>query len=55
MICLQLVHELRQSIWGCSVPYPNWKDDWSQLLGWVSYDECTSVYNYTLGEIYSKL
>ena len=26
----------------------NWRDDWSWLLGWVSYGECTSVYGYTL-------
>ena len=52
MTCSQLIHGSRQPIRGCGAPLPNWRDDWSWLLGWVSHGECTSVYASTLDRTY---
>ena len=54
MPCSQPVHEFRQPIRGYSAPPPNWRDGWSWLLGWVSHDECISVYGYTLDKTYGE-
>ena len=51
----QPIHGSRQPIRGCSAPLPNWRDGWSWLLGWVSYDECTSIYECTLDRTYGEL
>ena len=48
MICSQLVHGLRQSIWGGSTLPSNWRDDGSWSTKWHSYSECISIYGYTL-------
>ena len=40
-----MVHGFRQSSRDCSVPPPNKGNDLSWSLGWVSYGECTSLYN----------
>ena len=48
MSCLQLIHELKQSIWGCNASPFNLMDDLSQSLEWVSHGECISVYGIHL-------
>ena len=38
-----MVYEFGQSSRDCSAPPPNWRDDLSWPLGWVSHGECTSI------------
>ena len=54
MTCSQPVRGFRQPIRGCSTLSCNWRDGWSWLSGWVSYNMCTSVYGYTLDKIYDE-
>ena len=54
MTCSQSIHGFMQPIRGCRVPPPNWWDGWSWLSGWVSHDECTSMYGYTLDKTYGE-
>ena len=53
MTCSHLVREPRQPIRGYSAP-PNCKNRWFWPSGWVSHDECNSVYGYTLDKTYDE-
>ena len=48
----QSIHGFRQSNRDCSVIPPNWRNILYWPSEWVSYDECTSIYGYTLDKTY---
>ena len=50
----QLIHGFGHSYKDCSTLPPNWRDDLSWSLGWVSYGECTRVYGYILDKTYGE-